>query len=91
VGSSTVGENGPWLRKVPVADYTVQNLFYEISVVLTATQFQLLDEKLWGGPFIVLSGCFLGFRKNYATAVVVKLCLCNYNVLQDEKTARKQT
>jgi hypothetical protein len=30
VGSSTVGENGPWLRKV--AAYTVQNLFYEISL-----------------------------------------------------------
>jgi hypothetical protein len=34
VGSSTVGENGPWLRKV--AAYTVQNLFYEISLALSA-------------------------------------------------------
>jgi hypothetical protein len=35
VGSSTVDENGPWLRKV--ADYTVQNLLYEISLRDTGT------------------------------------------------------
>jgi hypothetical protein len=37
VGSITVGENGPWLQKV--AAYTVQNLFYEISLASTFVTF----------------------------------------------------